>query len=253
MLSLNTFTDQSAPDHERDMDMQWYRKRYGLIDIVILSLSIASMGCSRPALDRPFDTASVTGTIRVACVGNSITYGHGIEDRANDSYPARLDAMLSERWEVRNFGVSGATMLKRGNKPYWEESAYQDALAFEPHIVVIKLGTNDTKPQNWVYSVDFDDDLLAMIGQFRELPSAPRIWICLPVPAYGVRWDIRGDVIEEEVMPMILDIADEAGVPVIDLFEPLSGKPALFPDLIHPNEEGAELIASEVYHALTGN
>ena len=87
------------------------------------------------------------GPIRVACVGDSITYGSGVENREQNAYPAVLGRLLGERYEVRNFGVGGATLQKRGDKPYWSLDAYKDVTLFKPHIVVIKLGTNDSKPQ----------------------------------------------------------------------------------------------------------
>jgi lysophospholipase L1-like esterase len=210
-------------------------------------------GCSRLLTDRPVDVLSIEGTIRVACIGNSITYGYNIDDRENNSYPVQLDRLLPSRWDVENFGVSGATMLKKGDKPYWQESEFTRALAFKPHVVVIKLGTNDTKPQNWVYNSQFEDDYCAMIEQFKALDTHPRIWICLPVPAYDVRWGISATIITGEVIPAIHHVAEREDVPVIDLYAPFSGKEALFPDKIHPNAEGAGIIAREVRRALTGN
>ena len=65
--------------------------------------------------------ANVAEAKLVACVGDSITYGSGIADRANDSYPAQLERMLQEfdpQWKTRNYGVSGATLLRHGDKPY---------------------------------------------------------------------------------------------------------------------------------------
>ncbi|HOV77962.1 MAG TPA: GDSL-type esterase/lipase family protein, partial [Sedimentisphaerales bacterium] len=105
--------------------------------------------------------AAVAQAKHVACIGDSITYGSGIADRANDSYPAQLQRILRQydpAWQVSNFGVSGATLLRRGDKPYIRESAYTAALASKPDIVVIKLGTNDSKPQNWQYKEDFVAD-----------------------------------------------------------------------------------------------
>src|SRR5256885_2347791 len=84
-------------------------------------------------------------TTRVACVGDSITFGAGLRDRESNNYPARLQHSLGSDWEVRNFGVSSTTVLKRGNKPYVREKAYAQALEFKPDLVVIMLGTNDTK------------------------------------------------------------------------------------------------------------
>lgn len=90
--------------------------------------------------------ANVTIPIRLACVGDSITQGDGLA--ADDSYPSQLQALLGEEWKVGNFGVSGRTLLKKGDHPYWTESAYQKALEFEPDVVIIMLGTNDTKEHN---------------------------------------------------------------------------------------------------------
>ncbi len=189
--------------------------------------------------------------VRVAAVGNSITFGAGIEDRARDSYPAQLGRLLGKGYDVRNFGVSGRTMLKKGDYPYWAEDAFAAAKAFEPDVVVIMLGTNDTKPQNWQYRDDFMADYEAMIDAFAALSSKPKIWICYPPPAFAVQWGIREAVIAGEVMPMIDRIAREKGVSVIDVHAVLEGRGDLFPDAIHPGAEGAGVMAAAVAEALT--
>ena len=97
--------------------------------------------------------------IRVACIGNSITDGHGIEMASQYGYPALLQKALGSDYWVKNFGVSGRTMLNKGDVPYMNEQAWRDAQAFQPDIAIIKLGTNDTKPQNWKYSAEFKQDL----------------------------------------------------------------------------------------------
>ncbi len=120
------------------------------------------------------------GKVRVACVGDSITYGAAVEDRANNCYPAVLGKLLGDKYEVRNFGVSGATMLKKGDKPYWKEKAFTQAADFAPNIVVIKLGTNDTKPQNWKHKAEFEADARAMVRHFKELAGKPKVFVALP-------------------------------------------------------------------------
>lgn len=57
--------------------------------------------------------------IKVACVGNSVTYGYGIENRETNCYPAQLQQMLGDAYEVENFGHSGATLLNKGYRPYY--------------------------------------------------------------------------------------------------------------------------------------
>ncbi|MDY0357639.1 MAG: GDSL-type esterase/lipase family protein [Sedimentisphaerales bacterium] len=191
----------------------------------------------------------------VACVGDSITYGSGISDRLRDGYPAQLERMLKEfdpAWEVENFGVSGATLLSKGDRPYIRESAYQSARASNPDIVIIKLGTNDSKPQNWAYANEYVSDYIAMIEAFRALPSGPVVWICKPVPAFYVNFTIRPQVIHDEILPMIDEISAQTGAPVIDLYTALEDHGNLFPDGIHPNAEGAGLMAEAIVPYLTG-
>ncbi len=218
----------------------------------LVIFSLPTLSCTRYDSGKPICVDDYRETIRIACIGDSITYGASIKNRTKDCYPAQLGRMLGGKWQARNFGVGGATLLKNGDLPYWNQQAFKDALTYNPHVVVIKLGTNDTKPQNWKYKDEFATDYADMIDRFAELPSNPRIWICQPVPAYGERWGISETRIINEVVPLINRIARSKHVPVIDLYEPLSNKPELFPDLIHPNAEGAHGIAAEIYAALTG-
>lgn len=186
---------------------------------------------------------------KVACVGDSITFGSGINNPAINSYPAQLGqqlARLDARWEVRNFGVSGATLLRRGDRPYIAQSAFNQALSWQPDRVVIKLGTNDSKAHNWVHSGDYVRDYLYLIDRFANLASQPQIWICKPVPAYRFNFGIRDEVIHDEIIPFIDDIAIQREVKVIDLYTPLSGLPHYFPDGIHPNAAGAGVMAEVI-------
>jgi len=196
--------------------------------------------------------AAAEQPIRVACIGDSITFGAGVRDRGKNSYPVVLGRLLGEGYESRNFGVSGATLLKKGDKPYWKLRAFKQATDWAPNIVVIKLGTNDSKPQNWKNGAEFADDLRAMADHFIALPSKPKVWLCLPVPVYGPRWGINEPIVKGKISPIIQHVAGEKKLPVIDLHTALSGKPELFPDKIHPNAAGAALIAKAVHAALTG-
>jgi len=218
---------------------------------VVMGLALAWAGCvpASTSVVRPQDYDE---TIRVACVGDSITYGAGIEDRQHNHYPAQLARMLGPGWEVRNFGVSGATLLRQGDKPYWKEPAYEQVMAFNPHVVIIKLGTNDSKPQNWKYADQFVEDYKELIRRFAALPAHPRIWICLPVPVYEDRWGIREAVVRDEVIPRVRQVATDMGVGLIDLYTALSGKPEMFPDGVHPNATGAGVMARTIVQALTG-
>jgi acyl-CoA thioesterase I len=190
--------------------------------------------------------ASQQDVIRVACVGDSITFGSGIENREVNSYPAQLQKMLGPGWEVQNFGISGATMLKKGDKPYWQLDAFQQVQEFNPDVVIIKLGTNDTKPQNWKYGDQYQADYRAMVQHFKNLESQPEIWVCLPAPVFEDRFGITASVVDEEVLPAIRQMKKKEKVRLINLYRALQKKSELFPDGVHPNAEGAKIIAETI-------
>lgn len=189
--------------------------------------------------------------VRVACIGNSITFGAGIKNRSRDSYPSVLARMLGDNYWVKNFGVSARTMLNKGDHPYMNEPAYKNALAFNPNIVVIKLGTNDSKSFNWKYKADFMKDAQTMIDAFKVLPSQPKIYLCYPSKAYLTGDGINDDIISKEIIPMIKKLAKKNNLSVIDLHTAMDGMPELFPDRIHPNEKGAQVMAKAVYQSIS--
>lgn len=192
-------------------------------------------------------------TVKVACIGNSITQGVGVKNMFQDSYPGILAQWLGKGYDVRNFGYSGRTMLMNGDRPYMKEQKYRDALAFQPDIVTIKLGTNDTKDINWpAHGHEFEQDMRTMVAAFQALPSHPAIYLCYPVPPTKVQWTINDSTIVQHIIPIIDKIARDMQVKVIDLHTPLLPHPECFPDCVHPNEEGARRIATEIYRTLTG-
>ncbi|HVR87274.1 MAG TPA: GDSL-type esterase/lipase family protein [Planctomycetota bacterium] len=187
--------------------------------------------------------------IRVACVGDSITFGACVPEREKNCYPAVLGGLLGDKYDVRNFGVNGATLLKKGDLPWWNVDAYKSATDFNPDIVIIKLGSNDTKPQNWKNKADFEADYKALIEHFQGLPAKPAIWIALPVPVLKENFGINKKGVEEQ-QPMILQVAKEELCGVIDLYKAVSTKDLFDPDGIHPNAAGAKRIAETVWAAL---
>ncbi len=185
--------------------------------------------------------------IKLACVGDSITFGSGIKGRDSLAYPQQLQKKLGKKYDVRNFGVSGATMLKNGNKPYWKQSEFKKAKSFNPDIVIILLGTNDSKPINWnVYKTEFEKNYNEMIDNFLNLKSIPTIYIGLPPPALKNQWNIQKEVIENEIIKTLKRIAFEKNVETIDFYNLFKDKPDLIPDYVHPNTAGASLMANKV-------
>ena len=192
--------------------------------------------------------------IKIACVGNSITYGSQILNKARDSYPAVLGQLLGDGYDVKNFGFSARTLLMQGDRPYMKEQMYQDVLNYNPQIVVIKLGTNDTKPHNWKHKKFFTRDLRKMVTDLNKLSSAPKIYLCYPAKAYHKAWGyINDSIITHEVIPMIDQVAKQMHVEVIDLHSVTSNMSEQFPDKVHPNAAGAVVLAKTVCSSILGH
>jgi len=188
--------------------------------------------------------------VKVACIGDSITYGSRIEDRENNNYPLYLGQMLGEDYEVVNFAISGRTMLNKGDHPFMAEENYAKAKEYLPDIVTIMLGTNDAKPKNWKYREEFITDLRTMIQDFKELPSHPTIYLCLPPWVYTEMGGITEQCIVDEVIPVIKQVAAESWLEVIDTHAPLAGHSEMFADGVHPNAQGAMVLAETIFQGL---
>jgi acyl-CoA thioesterase I len=228
-------------------------KRFSFTDFCLVTcIFFLSFFVQKQSAAQWVSVENYPSVIKVACIGNSITYGSGIEHRDSLSYPAQLGRMLGEKWEVKNFGVGGRTLLTKGDRPYIREKAYTDALNFLPDVVLIKLGTNDTKPHNWKHKDEFMDDYRALVESFRNLETKPIVILLKAVPAFPERWGISDSLIRTGVNPMVGELASGLGLQVIDLYKALEHQGDLFPDQIHPNAKGAEIMARTIYAALTG-
>jgi acyl-CoA thioesterase-1 len=194
-------------------------------------------------------TAKAQNPLKVACVGNSITQGPGRDHP--DSYPLQMQAILGGDFLVENFGVSGRTLLKKGDFPFWDEPQFEEVKTFAPDILVIKLGTNDSKPQNWIHKNDFKKDYLDLIASFKsQMPSNAKVFICIPAPVTKDNFGIRESVLVGEMGPLLYEIAEASGASVIDLHTPLKGKDELLPDGVHPNVKGLGIMAMEIANAI---
>ena len=194
--------------------------------------------------------------VRVACVGNSITYGTGIADREHFSYPVQLQQMPGNGYVVGNFGKPGATLIYKGHRPYVEQTEFKEALRFKGDIAVIHLGINDTDPRNWPnYRDEFVKDYLSIMDSLRA--ANPKVRFILarmtPIAYRHPRFQSGTKQWHDEIQTAIETVARVSGAELIDFHEPLYPYPNLLPDAIHPNPEGAGILAKTVYGGITGN
>ena len=187
-------------------------------------------------------TTAMGYPVKVACVGDSITQITG--------YPSDLQTMLGGNYSVGNFGCTGSTVLLNSWKPYMDQPQFKSAIQFDPNIVVILLGTNDDlqelRPDNSSFEVDYKE----LIGAFENLTSNPQIYVAESPPIFSNSTDLSPTYLSNTIIPMTQAVAQNMSLPLIDTYDGFANHPDYFVDGVHPNIEGAQLIASDVYNAI---
>lgn len=197
----------------------------------------------------------VEGQIKVACVGDSITYGHGIKDWENNNYPVVLQGLLGDEYHVRSFGVSGRAVQDDSDQPYTALEFYDQSLEYDADIVVFMMGSNDSKPENWHGEDAYREALCSLLDSYGDA----RIILCTPPACFFVddepgtttSHDLQ-PAVAEEIAQIVRDVAAERGYVLVDIYELTAANQQWFEaDGVHPNNEGAAAIANEVYTAIT--
>ena len=179
---------------------------------------------------------------RVACVGDSIT--------AITGYPSDLQSLLGPNYSVKNFGVNGSTVFLDSWKPYMDQPEFQNAINFKPNIVIIMLGTNDDLEMLRPSNASFEEDYIKLISAFQQIESNPRIWVVEPPPIFSNSSDLSIPYFNGVIVPKIQELANQTNLPIIDVYNAFGNHSDYFVDGVHPNSQGAALIASEVYKAI---
>jgi lysophospholipase L1-like esterase/pimeloyl-ACP methyl ester carboxylesterase len=191
-------------------------------------------------------------TIRISCVGNSITFGSKLAHPEKDAYPAQLQQLLGTEYEVKNFGVGGRTVIKDCDRSYMATPAYQEALKSNPDIVTIKLGTNDSRLPYRLQIDSFMADYKTLVHSFQKLPTHPRIILLLPVTSYLTDTMRQTEqAIAKLILPRIRQVAFEEKLELIDLHSITAEMPTTFPDSLHPSSLGATILAKRLYEVVT--
>ena len=181
--------------------------------------------------------------IRIACVGDSIT--------EITSYTSHLQSMLGPNYTVGNFGVSGSTVTLNSSKPYMKQPQYTAAQNFDPDIVVIMLGTNDAHSYLQKYSGNFVRDYILLADSFENLSSTKQVIVVKSPPVYNNNLDLNPFFFAQRVIPSIEDVANQQNLPTVDVYDAFGNHSDYTVDGVHPNDEGATLIASQVANAIT--
>ena len=202
----------------------------------------------------PF-TEPKDGQIKVACVGDSITYGYGIKGWKENAYPVVLGRLLGNKYCVNNFGYTGRTVQTDANKPFTKEKLYQKSLAYKPDIVVLMLGSNDSKPYNWHGIEAFKTSYGEIIDSYISLESKPKVYLITPPPVFPdkegkVRYDLDAGLISGDITLAAKQLAKEKGLTLIDMNAVFDNRSDLFSDGVHPTAEGAKLFAETVFEAI---
>jgi lysophospholipase L1-like esterase len=218
--------------------MKISKKELFTVSIVILIISL-SLVLFFEDLVRPKITV-----VRVACLGDSIT--------EITEYPRDLQAMLASNYIIGNFGVSGSTVLLNTFRPYLFEIAYQKAETFLPNVAILMLGTNDARTDFNVSLGSFVGDYEKLISSVQTFETKPKIYLVLPPPIFNNALNLSNDNLVTRIIPYIRQVANETDLTVIDVYSSLANHPEYFPDGVHPNNEGAQIIANVIYQAIVG-
>lgn len=195
-------------------------------------------------------TEAKEGQTRIACVGDSITYGHGISNWPENNYPTVLQKLLGSAYHVNNYGVSSFAVQDTADRPYMTLAHYQESLAYDADVVVFMMGSNDAKPENWIDAASFRADLETILDTY----EAAEIILCTPASAFFLDGQTEG-VTSHDIQPLVVNeiaeicrtVAQERGYTLIDIHTLTAAHPEWFSnDGVHPSNEGAAAIAQAV-------
>ena len=190
-------------------------------------------------------TLSAQPVRKVACIGDSVTKGYGLKNQAN-TYPEQLQELLGPTFQVQGFGRNGATLLSKGHNPYLASEELERALAFKPDLVLIMLGLNDTDPRNWPnHRMEFAKDYNDLIHRFKQVNPDVDVYIGRMTPIFSghSRFLSGTQAYYNEIQSEIDQVAKAQQAALVDTYTPLQYRIDLFDDYLHPDAQGAALIA----------
>lgn len=215
------------------------RKRIILVGIALIVLALSLTFAVSENLASNSAKAKLA---RVACLGDSITNMTG--------YPEDLQVLLGNSSVVGNFGIIGATVNLNTDRPYSFDPVFRNARNFLPTTVIIMLGTNDARTNLYSQISNFTSGYERLLNRTQRWNSTQQIFLVIPPPIFNNTLDLNANTFVEDVIPRIEQVASEKGLPIIDVYTPLINHPEYFPDGVHPNREGAQVIAKLIFDTI---
>ncbi len=199
---------------------------------------------------------------KVAVIGDSISTGAAAENPATNGYPAVLDRLLGDDYDVRAFAIGGHTLVRKSRASLMWKPVYREALDFAPDLAVVMLGTNDSNSgggDHWQYQADLETDLLAMVSDLRKSNPQVLIHIAGPPPMYPDKSGLGADRVANlterhgrlaQIRERFGAIATkEPGVLIHDLARVFG--PEETTDGVHPTTAGHAKLAAHLAEILT--
>lgn len=231
------------------------------IALICIALLLCAAAVAAGVTHRTFHPRAPTplpGKKKIACIGDSITYGAGVAlHHHSQSWPAYLQALVPDGWQTLNYGLSNRTLLKAGDSPFGKEPFFPLSHEVKADIYIIMLGTNDSKPVNWrnagTRGENYEKELTDFVCSYQALPSNPVIFLMQPPRAFSSKYTIDEEIIRTTIHEAVARVAQKTGCGLIDLYAFTQSHPDWFPDGIHPNAEGNRQIAQFIFDQIQIN
>lgn len=189
------------------------------------------------------------GAIKVAAVGDSLTYGYGLENRREEAYPSVLLDLLGSHYQVSNYGMSGRSLLSTSDYPYLQEKNAQASLQSDADIVIIMIGSNDSRAAYW-NKEQFVKEYRALAESYLRMASQPEVFLVAPPYVPTSRFGLNNDIVRDELQTIVAKTATDLGVHFVNLYLITEGKMDYYSDGLHLTPLGNQVIAQEIFSAL---
>ncbi len=189
------------------------------------------------------------GAIKVAAVGDSLTYGYGLENRREEAYPSVLLDLLGSHYQVSNYGMSGRSLLSTSDYPYLQEKNAQASLQSDADIVIIMIGSNDSRAAYW-NKEQFIKEYRAFAEAYLQMASQPEVFLVAPPHVPTSRFGLNNDIVRDELQAIVAETATDLGVHFVNLYPVTEGKMDYYSDGLHLTPLGNQVIAQEIFSAL---